>query len=207
MSPLVKIRASIHVVGESRSNSKKCDRTWVRPDYSRPEARAYILSSLADMANRYDVDGFQLDWMRFPRDLSGQGKAVWDKRTHVTKFMTSVRRLLDEIGVSVNETTPANPRRPSSADIFMAFPDKSLLNREPNADICRIFMVPPAALSPGEKTIVGANNGKTDSSVARLDRGVGTEPGLKGARAPPAATSGKHRRKKTEAVRIDGGRI
>jgi len=68
-------------------------------DYARPEVRAYILNSLADLAGRYEVDGFQLDWMRFPRHLSGRtADEVWAKRDALTEFMGSVRRMLDEVG-------------------------------------------------------------------------------------------------------------
>ena len=68
-------------------------------DYARPEVREYILSSLSDMAGRYDVDGFQLDWMRFPRHLSGRpGDEIWAKRDALTEFIASVRRMLDDLG-------------------------------------------------------------------------------------------------------------
>ena len=68
-------------------------------DYSHAEVRAYILRSLTDLAERYDVDGFQLDWMRFPRHLSGTtaGQA-WSKRDALTGFVASVRKMLDEVG-------------------------------------------------------------------------------------------------------------
>jgi len=68
-------------------------------DYSRPEVRDYYLSSLTELAQRYDVDGFQIDWMRFPRHLSGDNaEEVWAKRGALTEFMASVREMLDRIG-------------------------------------------------------------------------------------------------------------
>jgi len=68
-------------------------------DYSRPEVRAYFLASLRDLAEKYDVDGFQLDWMRFPRNLSGETEEeVWGKRDALTEFTADVRAMLDEIG-------------------------------------------------------------------------------------------------------------
>jgi hypothetical protein len=68
-------------------------------DYSRQEVQDYILSSLEDIADKYDVDGFQLDWMRFPRHLSGKNfDEVWEKRHVLTHFMGNVRAMLDEIG-------------------------------------------------------------------------------------------------------------
>jgi 1,4-alpha-glucan branching enzyme len=68
-------------------------------DYSRQEVQDYILSSLEDIASKYDVDGFQLDLMRFPRHLSGKNfDEVWEKRHALTHFMGNVRAMLDEIG-------------------------------------------------------------------------------------------------------------
>ncbi|MGQ9610513.1 MAG: hypothetical protein ACUVWN_14530 [bacterium] len=67
-------------------------------DYSQNEVQNYILSSLADLADKYDVDGFQLDWMRFPRHLSGN--PAWEKRSALTHFMSRVRNMLDEVGRS-----------------------------------------------------------------------------------------------------------
>lgn len=64
-------------------------------DYSQQAVQDYILSSITDMASKYDIDGFQLDWMRFPRHLSGD---AWTKRDALTNFVASVRSMLDEIG-------------------------------------------------------------------------------------------------------------
>ncbi len=35
-------------------------------DYGRPEVRAYYLAYIREMTSRYDMDGFELDWMRNP---------------------------------------------------------------------------------------------------------------------------------------------
>jgi hypothetical protein len=68
-------------------------------DYSNLEVQNYILSSLRDIAEKYDIDGIQLDWMRFPRHLSGKTfDEVWEKRHALTHFTASVRNMLDEIG-------------------------------------------------------------------------------------------------------------
>jgi hypothetical protein len=68
-------------------------------DYSKQEVQDYIISSLTDLASKYDIDGFQLDWMRFPRHLSGKdADEVWSKRDALTRFMARVRSMLDEIG-------------------------------------------------------------------------------------------------------------
>lgn len=67
-------------------------RNWAI-DYSRPEVRAFMLAIIRELLERYDFDGLQLDWMRFPRHLSGTPEEVWAKRAHLTEFVAEVRAL------------------------------------------------------------------------------------------------------------------
>ncbi len=67
-------------------------RNWAL-DYSRPEVRAFMLAVIRELLERYDFDGIQLDWMRFPRHLSGTPDEVWAKRHHLTAFVADVRDL------------------------------------------------------------------------------------------------------------------
>lgn len=62
-------------------------------DYARPEVRAYMLAIVRELIDRYDFDGVQLDWMRFPRHLAGTPEEVWVKRAHLTNFVAEVRAL------------------------------------------------------------------------------------------------------------------
>lgn len=64
-------------------------------DYARPEVRAYMLAIARELLDRYDFDGLQLDWMRFPRHLSGTPEEVWAKRGHLTDFVAEVRALCE----------------------------------------------------------------------------------------------------------------
>lgn len=65
-------------------------------DYGRPEVRQYILAIIQEMVELYGdtIDGLQLDWMRFPRHLSGTPDEVWAKRQVITDFMAEVRAIL-----------------------------------------------------------------------------------------------------------------
>lgn len=67
-------------------------RNWAL-DYSRPEVRAFMLAIIGELLERYEFDGMQLDWMRFPRHLSGNREEVWAKRQHITDFVAEVRAL------------------------------------------------------------------------------------------------------------------
>ncbi|HRU06527.1 MAG TPA: hypothetical protein P5137_12225, partial [Candidatus Brocadiia bacterium] len=69
-------------------------------DYSRPEVQEYALSLIREQVTLYGqtVDGLILDWMRFPRHLSGSPQEVWQKRAVLTGFTASVRRQLAKAG-------------------------------------------------------------------------------------------------------------
>lgn len=66
-------------------------------DYSHPEVREYYLATIRELIEMYSetIDGFQLDWMRFPKHLSGTKDEVWAKRTLLTDFIKEVRTILD----------------------------------------------------------------------------------------------------------------
>lgn len=63
-------------------------------DYGVPEVREYQMAYVREMISRYDMDGFELDWMRNPFHLKlgseAAGKAV------ITEFISEVRRHLDD---------------------------------------------------------------------------------------------------------------
>ncbi|MBN1351395.1 hypothetical protein JXJ21_18405 [candidate division KSB1 bacterium] len=63
-------------------------------DYSRSEVQDYFLEIIGELVDWYDFDGLQLDWMRFPRHLSGTPDQVWQKRRHITQFTRNVKQLL-----------------------------------------------------------------------------------------------------------------
>jgi hypothetical protein len=67
-------------------------RNWAI-DYSRPEVRAFMLAIIGELLERYEFDGMQLDWMRFPRHLSGSREEIWAKRELITGFVAEVRAL------------------------------------------------------------------------------------------------------------------
>lgn len=59
-------------------------------DYSHSEVRAYSLGFVKELLERYDVDGIECDWMRFPEHLpSGRAR---DCSPCLDEFMRDVRR-------------------------------------------------------------------------------------------------------------------
>jgi hypothetical protein len=60
-------------------------------DYSKKEAYAYHMAVVRELFERYDFDGFETDWLRFPYHLT-PGKA-FAQREVLTRFMREVRAL------------------------------------------------------------------------------------------------------------------
>ena len=64
-------------------------------DYSYQEVRARRIAVLRDIAENYDVDGFNLNWMRwcrhFPKGRQRQNAGI------LTEFLHDVRAMLDEV--------------------------------------------------------------------------------------------------------------
>jgi len=70
-------------------------------DYSRPEVRKYYLSIIRELVEMYEIDGIQLDWMRFPRHLSGSPDEVWLKRDAITEFMVGAKEIINSSGRNI----------------------------------------------------------------------------------------------------------
>jgi hypothetical protein len=85
-------------------------------DYGRPEVRAYEMTYVRELIFRYNMDGFELDWMRNPFHFkAGQEK---EGLAILTKFTAEVRYLLDqrekEVGHRI-QLAARVPTRPETA--------------------------------------------------------------------------------------------
>lgn len=63
-------------------------------NYAHAEVREYQMALVRELLERYDPDGLELDWMRFPNHLT-PGKAREEGR-FLTEFMREVRSLTEE---------------------------------------------------------------------------------------------------------------
>ena len=61
-------------------------------DYAHPEVRAYNLAFISELLERYDVDGLELDWLRFPFFLK-DGRELADAPL-LTEFVRAAKRLV-----------------------------------------------------------------------------------------------------------------
>ena len=63
-------------------------------DYAQPEVRQYVMRLIQEVSTRYDFDGLELDWMRFPhyfaRGQEDQGSIL------LGGFISEVRQILDQ---------------------------------------------------------------------------------------------------------------
>jgi hypothetical protein len=65
-------------------------------DFGKAETREYHFRLVEELVNRYEFDGFELDWMRFAFHFKpGEEEAG---RAHLTAFLRRVRELLDRKG-------------------------------------------------------------------------------------------------------------
>jgi hypothetical protein len=80
-------------------------------DFSRSEASAYVCNMLREVIERYApvMDGLQMDWMRFPRHLSGTGDEVWAKREYLTRIVELARQLTRAHGLKLAVRVPSTP--------------------------------------------------------------------------------------------------
>lgn len=65
-------------------------------DYAKAEVRAYSLAHVKELVDRYDIDGLELDWMRFGSNLR-YGHELEDAH-FLDGFMRDVRSYLDLVG-------------------------------------------------------------------------------------------------------------
>ncbi len=77
-------------------------------DYSRKKVRDYVLAVIRELVEGYQLDGLQLDWMRFPRHLSGAPEQVWEKREFITEFTAELRALCQKAGIKLAARVPTS---------------------------------------------------------------------------------------------------
>lgn len=80
-------------------------------DYSLAPVREHALSLIFECLEKYLPDGIELDWMRFPRHLSGD---AWAEREHLSAVVAAVRARADELSRSLGRAVLVAVRVPSS---------------------------------------------------------------------------------------------
>ena len=71
-------------------------RAWASLNFEFPEVRAYRLAVVREVAERFDIDGFDLDFMRMP-PFFDRGRER-ECAHHLTSLVRETRKILDEEG-------------------------------------------------------------------------------------------------------------
>jgi len=97
------------------SLKRKDPKARVGMDFQHPEVRDYVFTPMKEMATRYDIDGLELDWMRWCQMFSDD--VPREKRVSImTDYHREIRRMLDEAGKRKNRRLLLSIRVPQTLD-------------------------------------------------------------------------------------------
>ncbi|HOK89122.1 MAG TPA: right-handed parallel beta-helix repeat-containing protein [Candidatus Hydrogenedentes bacterium] len=85
-------------------------------DYARPEVQEHALKLIFELLDRYQPDGIELDWMRFPRHLSGDERQVWRNKGMLTDVVAAVRLRARELEAAWERPVRVAVRVPASVE-------------------------------------------------------------------------------------------
>lgn len=83
-------------------------------NYAVPEVREYFYALLAEVVGRYDLEGLELDFMRFPYYFPYKADSMSAYAGVMTEFVRRVRRLTDSTGNARGRAILLSARVPSS---------------------------------------------------------------------------------------------
>ena len=83
-------------------------------DFSHPEVRQHYLAITKELLQRYDVDGVELDWMRFAHHFKRE--EARSKCQYLTGFMRQARQLTRQAAVRLGHPVGISVRVPATPD-------------------------------------------------------------------------------------------
>ena len=83
-------------------------------DYSHGEVQERAVAQMCELLEKYRPDGIELDWMRFPRHLSGDAEKVWMNRGMLSDVVAAVKLKADELSGRLGRPVRVAVRIPSS---------------------------------------------------------------------------------------------
>ncbi|MDO5581979.1 MAG: hypothetical protein Q4G69_12690 [Planctomycetia bacterium] len=87
-------------------------------DYSHEEVRQYHLALVEELLTLYDIDGFEMDWMRFCQHLTWRHEQ--EKSIFLTDFVKNVRALVKKAETKWGHKITLGARVPAAPDIAAA---------------------------------------------------------------------------------------
>jgi len=83
-------------------------------NYAVPEVREYVFAILEEIVDRYDLDGLELDFMRFPYYFPFRKDSMGAYERTMTDFVERVRKMTDSIGNERGRSILLSARIPTS---------------------------------------------------------------------------------------------
>ena len=104
---------------ELRRKPGAASRPWddAAYDYAHPEVREHALALVRELLEKWDVDGFECDWLRFPHHVTEEEELARTGHVHLTAVMREVKRIVDEVAarrghpIRVGVRVAARPER------------------------------------------------------------------------------------------------
>jgi len=103
---------------ELRRNPNYTGKDWGEYtfDYSKMEVRSFELALVRELLERYDCDGFETDWMRFPLHFT----KPLEQGHFLTQFMRDVRSIAKEWEIKRGHPIRISARIPTDPDVAAA---------------------------------------------------------------------------------------
>jgi len=89
-------------------------------NFALPEVRRHTLKLVEELLSRYDIDGIELDWMRFA-DQHFNPKEARAGRAHLNKMMRVIRRMADKAGKQRGRPIQVAARIPAVPSFALGF--------------------------------------------------------------------------------------
>ena len=108
---------------EATSNLRYGVQYWSAVDYGTPEVRQKVYNILKDTVTRYDVDGVQLDFSRYPiffRQVCQSGEVWPESIERMNSLIRSIRTMMDQVSIERNKPLLLAIYVPDSIDFCKA---------------------------------------------------------------------------------------
>jgi len=97
---------------------------WYNVDYGREDVREKIFEIIADICERYEVDGIELDFLRgplyFSANAQGQPDAGQENRDKMTALVRRLRKMTEEVGMRRGRPIVVAARTPDDVEMAKA---------------------------------------------------------------------------------------
>jgi len=97
---------------------------WYGADYGREDVREKVFEIIADICERYDVDGIELDFLRGPlffrENAEGKPDVGQANRDKMTELVRRIRRMTEEVGMRRGRPIVIAARTPDDVEMAKA---------------------------------------------------------------------------------------